>query len=56
MTKKELVEALAEYPDEAIIDLRPPDQWHADDYEISGVVDVYASPLGMTWVTLGFTQ
>jgi hypothetical protein len=50
MTKRELIEELAPYPDDAEIDVRT----GADGYDrsIECVADVMTSS-GITWVTLG---
>jgi hypothetical protein len=48
MTKRELIEELAPYPDDAWIDVR----LEADDRAVEGVADVLTHA-GKTWVTLG---
>lgn len=58
MTKKELIEALEEFPDNAVIDVRlPPAAGDYSDYDhvVSGVEDFIGGRYA-SWVTLGLVD
>ena len=52
MTKRELIEALKPYPDDAIIDVRCPTTDGEIDCDIARIAET-VTYFDMTWVTLG---